>query len=456
MLSAARGLPVSLGIASLAHLAAANELNTHNLPHKKNFRLIICPFLSTLIHEEAMEVKASYTREELEDITEAAGLPFSFVEAHATANFINNPSHVQDIFNMEGASNEHVTSTGVHDCNTCFSNCYTQTDARDICETHTDTPLCELPNGKIFFNFVDNVDYDKDGFLTVDELKDALDSKRVPFNDANPVGHSTILGSHCAIFTLFHSTRFDTISVHDLHTVFILRRFPSGYYFGRKPPQLPPSPGVVVVAESKPVCFPGHAILLADDGPTVMSEIAIGRRVLTEGPAGDLRFERVVGFMHELRDGVHESLEIAFVGTMGARGSSSSSLRASASHLVFLDDGEENTTDKAAGALRAGDRLRSVDAAGEVQIQTILSLRRTTSQTGVFAPLVASGKVVVDGVIASAYASSSEATLAPPHCAMHAAMFAARLELFRLYSEQAWLPWFPLALGFAKPSVLKV
>merc|ERR1712232_298330 len=83
------------------------------------------------------------------------------------------------------------------------------------------------------------------------------------------------------------------------------------------------------------------------------------------------------------------------------------------------------------GELRPGDRLRatsSPDEAAEAQPAetTVLRVDRKAVNTGLWAPMTAAGTVVVDGVVASVYASPCQ-RLQLPHAAAHAMLFLPRL-----------------------------
>merc|ERR1712232_1340716 len=81
---------------------------------------IICPFFTTMIANGALEAKLVYTREELEEFSQQAGVPRVDAELHTEGNFLNIPTGLIDLFDMEGNPNEHQTSTGIADCPTPF------------------------------------------------------------------------------------------------------------------------------------------------------------------------------------------------------------------------------------------------------------------------------------------------------------------------------------------------
>merc|ERR1719464_2318983 len=84
-------------------------------------------------------------------------------------NFLNDPDAVQDIWNMEGFTNEHVTSTGIHDCITEFRFCEHEHPPNAVCSTNTNRD-CHHPNRMKFEQFVEAVDSNNDNFITIAEL----------------------------------------------------------------------------------------------------------------------------------------------------------------------------------------------------------------------------------------------------------------------------------------------
>merc|ERR1712048_732638 len=89
----------------------------------------------------------------------------------------------------------------------------------------------------------------------------------------------------------------------------------------------------------------------------------------------------------------------------------------SPNHIVFLADG----TDKLAANLLVGDELLVAQGSGKVS-----SIKSAIGNEGMYAPLTASGTIVVDGAVASNYATHSSLTWIP-HAAIHAAFFPLRL-----------------------------
>lgn len=136
---------------------------------------IICPFLSTCVHEGALPLKQEYKRAELEEVTITAGLDMSTAQAHVEDNFANNPSGIQDIWNMEGVQNEHKFSTGINDCSSSFQKCRIQPGRpRKVCDGWTNRSTCTLPNHGRFEDFFVAVDTDENDYITTDELDAAV------------------------------------------------------------------------------------------------------------------------------------------------------------------------------------------------------------------------------------------------------------------------------------------
>merc|ERR1719410_24911 len=140
----------------------------------ENTNFIICPFIGMLVNEGALELKQLYSREELQEVTRVAGLPVQLGNDHVAGNFLNDPDGVQDVWNMEGFTNEHVSSTGIHDCNTEFRFCEFNQPPNAICQVRTRRD-CKQPNRVRFERFVYSVDTNEDGIITNDEMERAAD-----------------------------------------------------------------------------------------------------------------------------------------------------------------------------------------------------------------------------------------------------------------------------------------
>lgn len=213
---------------------ASNPLERHRISDvihiRERFHEIICPFLSTLVNEGVLDVKAEYTKDELLNITKQAGLDPAAAEQHIAGNFKNNPSMRQDIFKMEGAANEHIQSLSINDCPTSFTNCSVDTAGIAQCETHTSD--CDKPNTHGFEEFWVVVDVNKDGIMTRRELSDAVEKRLLRIVDANPIGEGTIVGSYGFLIDIFGENE-NHISRLTLKRVLLERKFPLHYNFHR-------------------------------------------------------------------------------------------------------------------------------------------------------------------------------------------------------------------------------
>jgi len=161
-------------------------------------------------------------------------------------------------------------------------------------------------------------------------------------------------------------------------------------------------------------CFPGDASASVQGrGAVPLANLAAGDPVLVQRSSGELAYEPLVGFLHATKG----SSRFLAVEHMGGE------LRASANHLIFVADG----TTKLASELQAGDALLALDAKSEKAApSTVLSVRTVSGEAGMIAPLTMTGSIVVDGAVASAYATHSPS--APiPHGALHTLFFPARL-----------------------------
>jgi len=143
----------------------------------KNVNFIICPFLSTMMWEGGIELKQVHTRRELMRATIVAGLDEENAEEHVADNFANNPTGTIDLWNMEGAMNEHVSSTGINDCVTSFTRCrfIESRETEDpytcgyVCDATSDRQ-CPLPNPLRFNQFISVADVNGNGKIAMNEL----------------------------------------------------------------------------------------------------------------------------------------------------------------------------------------------------------------------------------------------------------------------------------------------
>jgi len=154
-------------------------------------------------------------------------------------------------------------------------------------------------------------------------------------------------------------------------------------------------------------CFPGEASAIVKSvGSVPMHTLHIGDEVLVKSGA----YEPVISFLH-----VTDRSEAShFLTVRHAHGE----LRVSPYHVVFVETG-----DKLAADLSTGDKVHVTEESGVV-LSEVLSVVQSSGGSGMFAPLTPSGKLVVDNVAASNYASYAHTWF--PHSALHAVFFPAR------------------------------
>jgi len=152
-------------------------------------------------------------------------------------------------------------------------------------------------------------------------------------------------------------------------------------------------------------CFAGEATAdVHGRGAVPMAKLRVGDRVLVEDQ-GQFSYEPVLSFLHSTRPaaGKQGTPVVAVLHSYGE-------FHATENHIVFVaGDNEESRVSKLVGKLVPGDKLFVAKPGDQrrTTLSRVLAMTRTTSQLGAFAPLTPSGTIVVDGVVASSYASSS-------------------------------------------------
>eukprot|EP00928_Gymnodinium_smaydae_P039875 TRINITY_DN2714_c0_g4_i1.p1 TRINITY_DN2714_c0_g4~~TRINITY_DN2714_c0_g4_i1.p1 ORF type:complete len:453 (+),score=110.71 TRINITY_DN2714_c0_g4_i1:58-1359(+) len=158
-------------------------------------------------------------------------------------------------------------------------------------------------------------------------------------------------------------------------------------------------------------CFPGGSVAqVRGRGEVAVEELRAGDEVLVRKASGALEHEPLLGFLHATA-GASKYLTVTHAG---------GELQASANHLVFVKSGETRLVSE----LRAGDELL-VASEDATEASVVLGVRSDEGEEGMFAPLTWSGSIVVNGAVASAYATHSP-SVHIPHGALHALFFPAR------------------------------
>lgn len=166
-------------------------------------------------------------------------------------------------------------------------------------------------------------------------------------------------------------------------------------------PPPPPTKRGLGQGPSGLICFPGEATVQTPSGPKAMRELRIGDQIQAVGREG-LGYSAVRSFHHA--DGEKTGRYLSLTTNSGHR------LRVSATHLVYSppDCADEAVT--AGGVFRFAARLRLGDCLlvrgpdGSLHQANVTEIS-VVEEAGVFAPITECGTLLVDGVLASSYAS---------------------------------------------------
>lgn len=135
-------------------------------------------------------------------------------------------------------------------------------------------------------------------------------------------------------------------------------------------------------------------------GEVRLANLREGDDVLVEKAVGKVSYERVLSFIHATQPGNHRFLTAHHGYGL---------LRASANHIVFVATGDKcGRAEKTMAELQVGDRLlvQSEFGSGVKMVESeIFNIDADVTKLGMFAPMTLSGKLIVDGALASQYAS---------------------------------------------------
>jgi len=170
---------------------------------------------------------------------------------------------------------------------------------------------------------------------------------------------------------------------------------------------------------NQPACFPGESVVQVQGrGPIPIASVRVGDLVLVAKPevGAPLEYEPLVDWLH-----VAKGAESSFVTIHHEQGV----FRASPGHIVFAASGNLGYDDMPAGLLQKGDVLFAMKD-NNLGPSKILSIEYDSVSSGMYAPLTHTGTIVVDGVLASNYATPSlEVRL--PHWLAHAGFWPVRM-----------------------------
>jgi len=142
-------------------------------------------------------------------------------------------------------------------------------------------------------------------------------------------------------------------------------------------------------------CFSADATVeVLDKGPVAMKYLNIGDKVLN---GSSKTYEAVYAFAH-----LDFTAEADFLKISTSVIYQDSPFEITSEHMVFVKDGKDGKSRAVrAGSLQVGDILDG-GVSGAI---TIAKIESTSRKDGLFAPLTASGTILVNGVVASNYIS---------------------------------------------------
>ena len=149
-------------------------------------------------------------------------------------------------------------------------------------------------------------------------------------------------------------------------------------------------------------CFPGRSQVTLPNGRLKqLSQLRIGDLVMVNQKHA---YEPILTFIHVNKQQLFSYLAMDIYSTLS---NTSSTLFVSSNHLIFdYDSGEA----RFAGKFRVGDRLQFIQN-NRITLGEIKNIELRQEQ-GYYAPLTPSGTIVIDGIVASNYASVSNHALA--------------------------------------------
>jgi hypothetical protein len=131
-------------------------------------------------------------------------------------------------------------------------------------------------------------------------------------------------------------------------------------------------------------------------GPVPMQNLRVGDRVLVDA---DGTFEPVYSFCKRAPESFVDYIQVFVVTEDGV--SQEEPLELTGNHLVFVQDKHGRQDSVRAANLRVGDRILHESG----NYVSIVQLQSAAPAKGVYAPYTASGTIVVNGILASTYAT---------------------------------------------------
>ena len=149
------------------------------------------------------------------------------------------------------------------------------------------------------------------------------------------------------------------------------------------------------VREKGGQCFPGSSLVVTKTGLKSMQHLQIGDELLCMGVNSKKEFSEVIAFLHYSPK--QQAQYLAFETEKGP------AITVSRNHIIFSVKSCLKPRPVLAGEIKEGDYIFVVDP-GKPNFCKVTKIH-TVQKRGVYAPLTRSGVIVVDGVMASCYAS---------------------------------------------------
>jgi len=142
-------------------------------------------------------------------------------------------------------------------------------------------------------------------------------------------------------------------------------------------------------------CFSGSSSVRTLRGTIPVSDLKLGDFVQTQTPGQAAHFTEFLGWLDRSASGPADLLNIS---------TSSSSIALTASHVIFRATKSGSIESIYAGELHEGDKLVKSSSDTLMEEEEIVSIE-TKRESSYWAPLTKDGTLLVDGFLASSYAS---------------------------------------------------
>eukprot|EP00543_Licmophora_paradoxa_P005008 CAMPEP_0202444256 /NCGR_PEP_ID=MMETSP1360-20130828/3394_1 /ASSEMBLY_ACC=CAM_ASM_000848 /TAXON_ID=515479 /ORGANISM="Licmophora paradoxa, Strain CCMP2313" /LENGTH=680 /DNA_ID=CAMNT_0049060207 /DNA_START=73 /DNA_END=2115 /DNA_ORIENTATION=+ len=144
---------------------------------------------------------------------------------------------------------------------------------------------------------------------------------------------------------------------------------------------------VTIIPIAPGICFSGNTVVETIAGPTPIADLQVGDMVKN----GD-KFDEIFSFGHKAENMIADFVQIQVDGLHRE-------LEISPNHMIFVEGGSS----KPASTVVVGDKVMLAEGG----LANVVSVKTVTSK-GVHAPFTRSGKIAVNGIVASTYVTFQE------------------------------------------------